>query len=325
MIVAVALIAGYLLDLAFGDPHGGIPSPVVLMGKLIAALEGPLRRVLPDSPAGQRAAGAILVVVVCLVSFGIPFVLLWLASLIHPLVVLALQIFWCYQVLAMRCLRDESMKVHDALADGDLDEARTRVSYLVGRDTEVLDERGVTKAAVETIAENTADGEVAPMFWFAVGGAPLALLYKAINTMDSMIGYRNDRYRWFGTVAARLDDVANWIPARLAALFMICSAKPARLDARGAWRIWRRDRRNHASPNSAQTESVCAGALGVQLAGNAQYFGKMVEKKTIGDDTRAIEVTDIARANHLMYLTGTLCLMICCGSRIAVCLCLGII
>lgn len=316
MIVLAALVSGYLLDLAFGDPRW-MPAPVVYMGKLISALEHPLRRLFPATKAGEHAAGAVLAVVLCSVSFLVPFALLALAALVHPVLVYVLQTLWCYQVLATRSLRDESMKVHAALARADLPTARTAVSMIVGRDTDVLDETGVAKAAVETVAENTADGMVAPMLYFALGGAPLALMYKAINTMDSMVAYKNDAYRYYGTVPAHLDDVANWLPARLAALLMICASALCRMDASGAWRIWRRDRFNHASPNSAQTESVCAGALDIELAGDAVYFGKKVEKKTIGDAARAVEIEDIRRANLLLYATSALSLVLCGAIRLA--------
>lgn len=316
MMIAAALVVGFVLDMVLGDPHG-MPSPVRYMGKLISAMEGPLRRVFPQTDGGARVAGAVLVVVVCAVSFGIPCVLLWLASLVHPALVLALQAFWCYQVLAARCLRDESMKVHAALVRGDLSDARMAVSRIVGRDTDALTEQGVTKAAVETVAENASDGEIAPLLFFAVGGAPLALLYKAVNTMDSMVGYRNERYRCFGTAAARLDDVANWIPSRASAAFMVVAASIVKLDAKGAVRIWRRDRHNHASPNSAQTESACAGALDVQLAGDAYYFGVLVHKQVIGDDARPVEPEDIVRANRLMYATAVIGLIVGCVIAIA--------
>jgi len=320
LIVLLALLTGFILDLIFGDPHG-MPSPVIFMGKLITALEGPLRKAFPKTAGGERAAGGVLAFILCAVSFGIPWLVLYLAAFVSPILVFVLQAFWCYQVLATRCLRDESMKVHAALVDGDLPRARTAVSYIVGRDTAALSFAGVTKATVETVAENTADGVIAPMLCFAIGGAPLALMYKAINTMDSMIGYKNDVYRHFGTVAARADDVANWIPARVAGLLMICASALSGFDGKGAWRIWRRDRFNHASPNSAQTESVCAGALDVQLAGDACYFGKLVKKKTIGDDLRPIESEDIVRANQLLYTTAALSLvfgMFLCDALMAI-------
>ena len=193
------------------------------------------------------------------------------------------------------------MAVYRKLVKEDLPAARRAVGRIVGRDTDALTAEGVAKAAVETIAENASDGETAPLFWMALGGAPLALAYKAVNTMDSMVGYKNDRYRYFGTAAAKLDDLVNWFPARLTALLMAALAPLAGLDGGGAWKIWRRDRRKHKSPNSAQTEAAMAGALGVELAGDAWYFGELHKKPTLGDSLRPIQPEDIRRANRLLY------------------------
>ena len=186
--------------------------------------------------------------------------------------------------------------------------ARIAVSRIVGRDTQALTAEGVTKAAVETVAENASDGVIAPLLYMLLGGAPLALTYKAINTMDSMVGYKNERYLRFGRAAAKLDDIANYLPSRIAALLWVAAAALTGNDARSAWRIWRRDRRNHASPNSAQTESACAGALNVQLAGPAYYFGQYYPKPTIGDAVRPIEPEDIRRADRMMYAESLLAL-----------------
>ena len=201
------------------------------------------------------------------------------------------------------------MNVYKELQKGDLPAARKAVARIVGRDTQSLTAEGVTKAAVETVAENASDGVIAPLFYMLMGGAPLALTYKAINTMDSMLGYKNEKYLYFGRCAAKLDDAANWLPSRLAGLLWVARCGPYRAAApRGAWRIWRRDRRSHASPNSAQTESACAGALGVQLAGPACYFGEYYDKPTIGDPLRPIEPQDIVRANRMMYAESLLAL-----------------
>ena len=214
-----------------------------------------------------------------------------------------------WQILATKCLRVESMRVYDALRTDGVDAGRRAVSMIVGRDTSVLDAAGVTRAAVETIAENTSDGVIAPMLYTAIGGPVLGFVYKAVNTMDSMLGYKNDKYMYFGRFAARLDDVVNFIPARISAYLMIAAAfiGGRQFDGKNAYHIFKRDRFNHASPNSAQTESVCAGALRVQLAGDAVYFGKLVKKKYIGDGLREIEYEDIKRANRLMYITAFLC------------------
>ena len=316
MEILLALAIGFVLDLIFGDPVG-FPHPVVLMGRLISTGEGLLRPLFPKSAGGELWAGLCLVVFICLASFGLPFGLLFLARLVHPLLALALQAFWAYQILATKSLRSESMEVFSALSRGDLMEARKAVSAIVGRDTDSLDEAGVAKATVETVAENTADGIVAPMLFFALGGAPLGLLYKAVNTMDSMLGYRNDRYRHFGTAPARLDDLANLLPARLSALLMLLASALLGLRTKNAWTIWRRDRYNHKSPNSAQTESVAAGALGLCLAGPAYYFGALLDKPTIGDPLREIRPEDIPAMNRLMVCTAFLCLLLCEAPRLA--------
>ena len=227
-----------------------------------------------------------------------------------------------YQILAAKCLKTESMKVYTCLKENDLVKARRAVSMIVGRDTAVLDAEGVAKAAIETVAENTSDGVIAPMLYTALGGPVLGFAYKAVNTMDSMVGYKNDKYMYFGRAAAKLDDVVNYIPSRISAGLMILSAFAGggAYSGKRAWMIYRRDRRKHASPNSAQTESVCAGALGIRLAGNASYFGKIVEKPYIGDPVRKVSFEDIRRANDLMYRTAILCELLCLG-----CMGLGIV
>lgn len=242
---------------------------------------------------------------------------------IHPVLWFLLETFWCFQILAARCLSAESRKVYGKLKEGDLPGARKAVSMIVGRDTENLTEEGVTKAAVETVAENTSDGVTAPLFYLLIGGAPLGFLYKAVNTMDSMLGYKNDRYIRFGRLPAKMDDVFNYIPARVTALLMTAAAFLTGLDGKNAWKIWRRDRRKHASPNAAQTESVCAGALGVQLAGDAVYFGKVYKKEFIGDARRGIEPEDILRTGRLMYATELLTFLLCGGIRLALALVLA--
>lgn len=316
MLTVAAVVAGFLLDALLGDPRR-IPHPIVAMGNAIAWLEPRLRAALPDTPSGARRAGVVLVAVLCAGSFGATWCLIAVAGLVHPLLGFAVETWLCYQALAACELRRQSMRVVRELTREGLPAARRAVGMIVGRDTEALDERGVLKAAVETVAENTADGVVGPLVYLIVGGAPLGMLYKAVNTMDSMVGYKNERYLDFGRAAARVDDVLGFIPARLAALCMIAAAPAAGLSAKGAWRIWRRDRFNHASPNSVQTESAMAGALGVELAGSAVYFGKLVEKPTMGDATRPIEREDVRRANRLMVLASALSLVVLGGARIA--------
>ena len=312
-----ALAAGFLLDLIFGDPRW-LYHPVCLIGNLISVLEKGIRKIFPKTNAGELAGGFVETLLVCLFSFGIPGAILYILYGHFPLAGVILETFWCYQLLATRSLRDESMKVHDRLINGTIEEARYAVSMIVGRDTQELTETGVTKAAVETVAENCSDGVIAPMIYMALGGAPLMFLYKGINTMDSMLGYKNDKYLYFGRCSAKLDDVANYLPARISGWLMVAASFVCGMDGKNAAKIYLRDRRNHASPNSAQTEAAMAGALDVQLAGNAYYFGKLYEKPTIGDPIRAVEPEDIRRSNRLMYGTAILGILICLIIRIAV-------
>lgn len=314
MTICVAAFLGFLLDLWLADP-GWMPHPVVLMGKCITRLEEVLRSRFPATPKGERAAGCVLAVLLPVGTLVLTGAICLLAGRIHPLLGLAVQTFWCWQALAVKGLAEESKNVYRQLATEDLPGARRAVARIVGRDTQALTEEGVTKAAVETVAENFSDGVVAPLFYMMIGGAPLALCYKAVNTMDSMIGYKNQRYLQFGRAAAKLDDAANYLPSRLAAVFWIAAAGLTGQDAPNAWRIWRRDRRNHASPNSAQTESACAGALGVQLAGPAYYFGEYYNKPTIGDAKHPIEPRDILRANRMLFAGAGLALVLGLGLR----------
>ena len=295
------LLPGVVLDWLLGDPHW-MPHPVRWMGRAITWLEGVLRRVFPGTPAGERLAGALLALLIPAAFGGGSWLLLEGLRGLSPCLAWPVEVWFTYQLLAARALQKESMAVCPPLAAGDLAGAREAVSRIVGRDTQRLDEAGVVKAAVETVAENTSDG-------VALGGLPLGMVYKAVNTMDSMVGYRNERYRWFGTAAARLDDVLNWIPARLSGLMMcLAAALLPGCSGRRALRVFFRDRRKHSSPNSAHTEAACAGALGVQLAGDAWYFGKKVSKPTIGDGLRPVERADVARACRLMYVTELLTL-----------------
>ena len=309
-----ALCLGFLLDLIFGDPHW-LPHPVRLMGRAISGLEKALRPRFPDTPQGRRSSGRVMVILVLTIFTAAPLVILLLCQRISPFLRLAVETVMCYQLLAARSLRDESMKVYDALCQDDLPLAREKVSMIVGRDTQKLSREQVAKAAVETVAENTSDGVVAPLFYMAIGGGVLGFFYKAANTMDSMVGYRNERYEDFGQAAAKLDDIVNFIPSRLSALLMIIAAVLPGYSAKDGWKIWRRDRFQHKSPNSAQTESVCAGALGVQLAGDASYFGVLVRKPTIGDPLRPVEAQDIRRANRLMLTTAILSLLFLGGAK----------
>ena len=305
-----ACVAGFVLDFIFGDPVW-LYHPVRLIGKWISFLEKLLRRKTGEK--GQIAAGGILWILTVAVVYGVTAGILWIVRKWSPAAGFILETFWCYQIFAARCLVSESGKVYERLKEKDLPGSRKAVSMIVGRDTENLSFEGVTKAAVETVAENTSDGVTAPLLYLLLGGAPLGFLYKAVNTMDSMVGYKNDRYLYFGRTAAKLDDIVNYIPARISALLMVisCFFCGKEFDGKRAWYIFKRDRYRHASPNSAQTEAVCAGALGIRLAGNASYFGKIVEKPYIGDAERAVETEDIKRANRLLYATAVLCEAIC--------------
>lgn len=305
MMSLIACGTGFVLDFLFGDPVW-LYHPVRLIGALIAGLEKLARRVCGERKGALLAAGVLIWVIVAGISTAVPVLLLYGAGRIHPALKLALESFWCYQLLAAKSLKQESMKVFDEIKKKDLKGARKTVSMIVGRDTDSLDEVGVVKAAVETVAENTSDGVTAPLLFMMIGGAPLGFFYKAVNTMDSMIGYKDEKYLYLGRCAAKMDDVLNYIPARLSALLMILASYLLKLDGRGAWNIYLRDKRKHASPNSAQTEAVCAGALGIRLAGDAYYFGKLYKKEYIGDAVRSVEAEDIPRANLLMYGTAVL-------------------
>lgn len=318
-----------MLDLILGDPETW-NHPVRRIGNLIQKLtDFFLNRGdgISDSTIRARTKrkyGRLLVAAVLLISGGGTALLLMGAYMLHPWAGCALEGWLTYRLLAARNLRDASMRVYRVLQSGSLEDSRYAVSMIVGRDTTVLDEIGVTKAAMETVAENTSDGVIAPMLYMALGGPVLGMMYKAVNTMDSMVGYRNDKYMDFGRAAARLDDGVNFIPARISGLLMVAAAfllgfserlhgSAPIYSGRRAFRIFLRDRQKHASPNAAHTEAACAGALGVQLAGNACYFGRMVEKPTLGEDLRPVVPADIPRANRLMLGTAVLCECICLG------------
>ena len=304
-----ALILGFCLDLLIGDPHG-IPHPVVYIGKLIDVTEKGMRKMFPKTVRGENFAGAAVWLIVVTVSAGIPLLVLHLAYGANCWLGLLLETILCAQILATKSLKTESMKVYQALQTGDLSKARYAVSMIVGRDTQYLDEAGVTRAAVETVAENTSDGIIAPMLFLAIGGAPLGFFYKAVNTMDSMLGYVEMPYKNVGLVPAKMDDLFNFLPARISALLMLAAGALLGMDGKNGWKIFKRDRYNHASPNSAQTESVCAGLLGLRLAGDAWYHSVLHKKKYIGDPLREIEPEDIPKACRLLYATAFLGLVV---------------
>ncbi len=316
-----ALITGFLLDMILGDPYSW-PHIVRWMGGLTLAFEKRLRSLLPRTEKGEKLAGTLIVIALIVVCTSIPLALLTIFYLTLPPLAYIFESLLCWQCLAARSLKTESMKVYRSLLDEDIDNARKDISMIVGRDVSTLDKDGITRAAIETIAENTADGVAAPLIFMMLGGAPLGCIYKAVNTMDSMLGYKNEKYIYFGRAAAKVDDLLNYIPSRLCALLMIVSAFILRFDGKSAFHIWRRDRRKHASPNSAQTEAACAGALGIRLGGPIVYFGVTHDKPFIGDEIRPIQVDDIRDTNRLLYATSILTLIFSTLFRL---LCMGVI
>ena len=314
----IAFLAGFLLDLLIGDPHW-LYHPVRLIGNLIAALDHRLLDVTGiRNEKKERRAGILLVTVVLLATGAVSGLLLWGAYAIAPVAGCILESIMTYQILATKCLKVESMKVYERLRADDLAGARNAVAMIVGRDTQNLDAAGVAKAAVETVAENTSDGVIAPMICLAIGGPVLGFLYKAVNTMDSMLGYVEPPYKDIGLMPAKADDIANYLPARISALLILAAGGLLRMDVKNGWKIFCRDRYKHASPNSAQTESVCAGLLDVRLAGDAWYHGVLHKKEYIGDALRQIEHEDIPRACRLMYGTTLLALLLGCAVRLLI-------
>ncbi|WP_099467976.1 adenosylcobinamide-phosphate synthase CbiB [Konateibacter massiliensis] len=305
----LSVILGFVIDMLIGDPFGKW-HPICAIGNLISFLKKGIRKRLPKSKSWELAGGALLVIVTVSLSAAVPFLILYLCFSINRYLGFFVETIMCYQILATKSLKTESMKVYHAFLTGDTEQARTAVSMIVGRDTSVLDRKGIVKATVETVAENTTDGVIAPLFYLMLGGPVLGFAYKAVNTLDSMVGYKNEENLYFGRISAKLDDILNYIPARMSGLLMVAAAFLGGFDGKQSWKIFVRDRYNHASPNSAQTEAACAGALNIMLAGNAYYFGKLYEKKTIGDDNREIEPEDIKKVNKLMYTTALLGLII---------------
>lgn len=305
----VAMVGGFALDALLGDPYN-MPHIVRLMGRQIAWEEHVLRQLFSHTPAGQRAAGALLVATVAGTSYTATALAIKAAKTLNPILGMTVQTLVSYQAIAARQLCVEAAKVRDALRHDGLDAGRAAVGMIVGRDTTCLDTSGVIRATVETVAENASDGVVAPLLFLALGGTPAGVLYKAVSTMDSMVGYKNERYVNFGWAAAHADDVLNWIPARLTGVLMCLVAPAVNLDGKEAWRIFRRDRKCHASPNAAHPEAACAGALGVRLAGPASYFGKLHNKPTIGDNTKPVDLTSIDDSVRLLKATSVAALAV---------------
>lgn len=303
MLIALSTLTAFILDQIFGDPRN-FPHPVVIIGKLISAMERFTRKVFPKTNKGELAAGAFTWLIVATLSFAVPFIALVLLAKVNVWAAFALNTFWSYQIFASKSLKEQSMLVYRYLEAEDLPNSRKYLSWIVGRDTSELDPEEITKAVVETVAENTSDGVTAPMLYMMILGAPLGMLYKAINTMDSMLGYKNDRYMYFGRIPAKIDDVANFIPARITGLLMCLTAPLIGLDGRNAYRIYKRDRLKHLSPNSGHLEAACAGAMHIMLGGDSYYFGKLVEKASLGDPDREVRITDIPGSIKMMYASS---------------------
>ena len=319
MRILVAALLGFLLDLLIGDPESlSFLHPVVLMGKAIQTLETFLRKLFPGTAAGETVAGLVLALFLPAAVWCCSRGILLLLQRLWPPLAFAVEVIWCAQALAVKNLKDEAMRIYRTLTSSTLEESRKAVARIVGRDTQELDRAGVIRATVETVAENFSDGVIAPMAFMLLGGAPLALSYKAVNTMDSMVGYKNARYLYFGRAAARLDDIANFLPSRVAALLLIASAALTGENAARAFQIWKRDRRKHESPNSAQCEAAMAGALGVRLCGPASYFGQRKEKPYLGDDLRPVDAGDILRACRMELAGSVLGLALFCGLRLLI-------
>lgn len=298
----IEIVLGYSLDLLIGDPYW-LYHPVRIIGHLIVWLEQRLLS-LEDSAQKQKKRGLVLLMTVSSLSFLVPFIVLLGMSQIHIGLGIALEAWMIYQIFATKCLDVETKKVYKALRSGDLNEARKMIGYLVSRDTDVMTDEDIVKAAIETIAENLGDGVIAPMIYVMIGGAPLGWYYKSVNTLDSMVGYKNDKYQHYGYFSAKWDDVLNYIPARLTAFFILIAGFFLRLDVKMGWRMLKRDRKNHASPNSAYPESTAAGLLRIQLGGKASYFGKVSMKPTMGDPLKTIDVDDLKKCSRLLYGTS---------------------
>lgn len=303
----LSIYTGYALDLIIGDPYS-FPHPVRYIGKLISIVEKQIRKIT-SSDKGLKIAGFFLWFIVVGATFGITTLVLQLFKF-NKLAYFIVNTILIYTTLATKCLKDESVKIYKVLKTGDLEKSRIQLSYIVGRDTKNLNEKEIVRATVETVAENTVDGIIAPLFYGFIGGAPLAMAYKAVNTLDSTVGYKNDKYYYLGFASAKIDDIANYIPARLGVVLLSLGSLFAGFNFRNALKIGIRDRKNHKSPNCAFSEGAVAGALGIQLGGTNVYFGKEVYKPTIGDKTREIEIEDIVRTNKIMYSSSIISIII---------------
>lgn len=298
----IETILGFLLDLIIGDPQNPI-HPIRIIGSLCKATEKFFRKVLKKS---LKIAGLLTWITVVLIVFLFNYFLLKGAYAINNVLGVILSSIMIYFCISTKALKVEGLKVVKYVIQDDIEGARKQLSYIVGRDTKNLDKEAILKAVVETVAENMSDGVIAPLFYVGIGGAPLAFLYKAVNTMDSMFGYKNDKYIEFGYFPAKLDDVFNYIPARLSGYFIFMASFSLGLDYKNSFKIYKRDKNNHSSPNSAHPEAAVAGALNVQLGGANYYFGKLVEKPTIGDDIEKIDIDKVNKTNNILYCSAIL-------------------
>lgn len=307
--MGIVLFFSFIFDYFFGD----LPNPyhpICLIGNLIYSLEVILRRILPKNKYAEFFGGVVLFIVVTFDSFAVPFFILLIMFKINPIFYWIFQVLLCSQAIAPKSLKLSVVKVYRSLLKNDMISAREHLSYIVGRDTQDLKEPEIIKAAIETTAENTSDGIVAPMFFILIGGAPLAYFYKAVNTLDSMVGYKNEENLYFGKFSARMDDIFNFMPSRLTAILMLLASFLLKLDYKNAFRVFIKSRNEHESPNAGQIESVAAGALQVQLGGDCYYFSKLHKKPVIGDNLRNINKQDIISAVRLMYTTAVLALIL---------------
>ena len=303
----LSIYTGYALDLIIGDPYS-FPHPVRFIGKLISFVERQIRKIT-SSDKGLKIAGFFLWFITVAVTFGITYLVVNLFKF-NKIAYFIVNSILIYTTLATKCLKDESTKIYKVLKTGDLEKSRVQLSYIVGRDTTNLSEKEIVRATVETVAENTVDGIIAPLFYGFIGGAPLAMAYKAINTLDSTVGYKNDKYYYLGFASAKIDDIANFIPARIGVVLLSIGSLFAGFKFKNALKIGIRDRKNHKSHNFAFSEGAVAGALGIQLGGTNIYFGKEVYKPTIGDKNREIEIEDIVRTNKIMYVSSIISIII---------------
>ena len=297
----LSIYIGYITDLIVGDPYS-FPHPVRYIGKLIRYVEKKVRKVA-KTDEDLKIGGFVLWFFTVIPTYLITYLIIKLSSF-NPYVFVFVNAFIIYTTLATKCLKDEAVKIYRVLKTGDLEQSRIQLSYIVGRDTEHLSEAEIIRATVETVAENTVDGIIAPMFFAFIGGAPLAMAYKAVNTLDSTVGYKNEKYLHIGFASAKIDDIANYIPARISVLLMSIGSLVLGYNYKNAANIAIRDRKNHKSPNCAFSEGAVAGALGIQLGGTNIYFGQEVYKPTIGDKDREIESDDIVKTNRIMYATS---------------------